>query len=463
MGKEGRVVVTGMDMITPLGLDQRTSWERLKAGESGVTQVKLPLIQLNLAGKMKDYDPEALLRDVVEKHMPHVYLAGLVKASSEKLRSELKGIIEKKDLKKISRSALLALLASIRALKKANLYNEELDPDKRYKDGETRVLREDIDPFRVGVLIGTGVGGANNIVNVRRKMEAGERVTSFDLLSMLPERTSTVVSMKIGTKGPLASIAKACASGSEAIYFGCKLIADGSADIMIVGGAESIASDPAVLEGFNSLGVLASELDRKKASYAASPFDRARRGFVIGEGAAVIILESEEHARERGVEILARITGYSSGSDGGVGGDAGPNVEGEAKTIENAVKMSGGIPSEGIVIVQFHATGTGGEAYEALATKKALDKYDCEIYGSSNKGAFGHTIGAAGSISAVVGVESQKEGVIPPTNNLKDPLDETEGIHLSALAQTVKGDKVIVNAFGFGGGNNVLVFERPGD
>lgn len=427
MSKERRVVVTGLGMISPLGLNVETSWQRLIAGESGIVSIDIPYTQIKVAGLVKDFDPEVAL----------------------------KGFVPKKELKRISRPAQFSTAAIIEAMKNAGLLNEG-----EHVPGENHI-GEEIDANRMGGEIGTGVGGSPYVAELSEKLKAGERIAPSDLLLMLPERVASVPSMKLGMKGPWEMISTACGSGNRAITNGYNQIFLNKADVMVVGGTESVFH-PAVLEAFYISGALANETDLDEAYRASKPFDKKRKGFVISEGATILILEEKNHAKKRGVKILAELVGYGNTSD--AFSDTAPSGEGAERAIEMAIKDMGGLPREGLIYVHAHGTATQKDDVEVMAVRKVMKKYghsEKDFAISSTKGATGHGLAVAGATGAVFGVKAMGEGILPPTINLEHPMDEALGIDL-VPNKSKKGEIVLFmnNSFGFGGLNTVTVF-RP--
>lgn len=410
-----RIVVTGIGMITPLGLNTETTWNNLIAGKSGISSIDLKYTSIKVAGLIKDFNPQETLSPFVSP---------------------------KKDLRRLSRPAQLSLAATIEAFKNAGLLN-----DNKLKSG--------IDPKRIGVRIGTGIGGSVEIGRVKKTLEEGKKISPFDALIIEPERVSSVVSMKLGLKGPLAAVTAACATGNIAITDGYKEIFVGDADIMVVGGVES-AIDPVAFELFKT--ALSSETNPDRAS---RPFDKARKGFVISEGAGILILEDLEHAKKRGARILAEMVGYGNTAD--AGHDTDPTGEGAEEAMKVALlKSSGRLPNAGTIYINAHATGTQvGDRVEVEAIKRAFPNFK-NLTVSSTKGATGHLMGGAGAVEAIICIKALNDGVIPPTVNLENPLDEGTGLNLVPKeAQRKPVEVVINNGFGFGGINSAVVLKRP--
>lgn len=413
------VVVTGLGMISPLGLNVESNWKRLIAGETGIVPINIPFVEnIKVAGLVKNFDP----------------------------KTALDGFVEQKALRRISLSAQYALSAAIEACKEAGLF----DRDK---------LKGGIDPNKAGVEIGTGIGGGFHIAEVSEKVKEGKKCTPSDILLILPERVASVVSMSLGFKGPGGMPSAACATGNYAITLGYNNIKR-NADIMLVGGAESTVNHVS-LNAFDAARALSRESDPQKSS---RPFDKERNGFVMGEGAAVMVLEEREHAIKRGAGILAEMIGYGNTLD--AYSDTAPNGEGAERAMEEAIEGMGGLPKEGVIYVHAHGTGTQFDDVEISAIRNVfMDRHGHkDIAVSSTKGATGHMIGGAGAAGAIFSILALREGILPPTINLDNPMDEARGINLVPnQAQKVKPVVVFNNSFGFGGFNVVTVFGRSED
>lgn len=412
-----RIVVTGIGMVTPLGLDTKSTWNNLVNGKSGIAPIDIEFTKIKVAGQIKNFDQVSALSEFVLQ----------------------------KNLRRISRPSQLSTAAAIEALRNAGLLN-----GNKLKDG--------IDPNRVGVRIGTGIGGANLITGVSERIKAGARVSPFDTLLVEPERVASVVSMSLGLKGPLAMPSAACATGNLAITDGYKDIMFGDADIMLVGGVESTI-EQVILNLFDAVGALSHESDPEKAQKASRPFDKTRNGFVMSEGAGILVLEEFEHAKKRGAKILAELIGYGNTAD--AGDDTAPSGEGAERAIKEAMRKSGGIPPEGLIYINAHATSTpAGDPVEILAIKSVFGGRK-ELAVSSTKGSTGHLMGGAGGVEAAFSVLALSEGILPPTVNLDSPMDEASGINLVPNeAQKRQPNTAINNGFGFGGFNSVTVFRR---
>lgn len=412
--EQRRVVVTGMGTINPLGLNVLDFWRNLVDGRSGISNIEFPFTKVKVAGLVRDFKPEVMLS----------------------------GLVPLKHLKRLSRPVQFAVAAVKEALLQAGLLDELLK------------ISEKIDLTRFGTSIGTGIGGAVDIINAKDKLDKGEDVKPSDLFRSEPERVATAVSMIFGLKGPVEAPAAACASGNVAATNGFNEIHLGNADVMVVGGSESCIHG-VTLSLFESATALSLQTDPRKAS---RPFDKARSGFVMSEGAGIYVLESYEHAKKRGARIYAEFVGY--GNTGDAYHDTVPSEEGQRRALRLAMKKIES-PNHQRIYVNAHGTGTGsGDPVEISAIRKELP--DREIDVSSSKSEIGHTMGAAGAIESIVCIKALNEGILPPTINLNDPIDEAEGINLIPHeAQLAEGVEAAVNnSFGFGGINSVLVFKK---
>jgi len=416
-----RVVVTGLGMVSPLGPNVEISWRRLIAGETGIVPIDMPFVKnVKVAGVVSDFDPAVAL----------------------------KGFVEKKDLRRISRPAQFAAAAAIEACRNSGLIDEE----NKVKDG--------INPNGVSLRIATGVGGGFHISKVSEVAKAGGDSSPFDVLQILSGRVASVPGMKIGFKGSVEAPEAECAGANMAITDGEKeIVSDSEVDFVLVGGAESTIEHVS-LNVFDGAKALSYEADPKKAS---RPFDKNRNGFVMGEGAAILILEEKRHAEKRGAKIYAELVGYGNTSDAYHDTAPSPDGEGAIRAMEKAIKRMGGLPKKGLIFFIAHGTATEkNDPIELSAINKVMEKHKHKDFAvSSPKGATGHPLAAAGGFGAVFGLKAMEEEILPPTINLEDPIDEARGIKI--IANTAeKGKPVLVfsNALGFGGINSVIVFKK---
>ncbi len=407
-----RVVVTGLGAITPVGLTAKESFENACKGVSGIdkiTRFDASNFTVQIAGEVKGFDPL--------KH------------------------IDKKDLKKIDLFSLYAIVAAEEAVKNSGL---ELEKE---------------DPYRVGVSIGSGIGGLDTIEKYKEALiKRGQKgVSPFFIPVAVINMAGGNVSMRLGAKGPNFSDVTACATGTHSIGLAARCIVYGDADVMICGGTESTVT-PLAVSGFANMKALSTRNDEPQK--ASRPFDKDRDGFVIGEGAGVLILEEYEHAKKRGADILAEFVGF------GMSDDAyhytAPDPEGEGATY--AMKMAlndAKLNPEDVSYLNAHGTSTQyNDIIETKAIKKVFGDYAYKLTISSTKSVTGHLLGAAGGVEAVFSILAIKEGIIPPTVNLENQDDECDLFYTpnEAIEKDVK--VAMSNSFGFGGTNAVIVFKK---
>lgn len=406
-----RVVVTGLGAVTPLGIDIETTWAGIKAGKSGVgmlTRLDASLFPAKVAAEVKDFD--------IEKY------------------------IEKKDARKMDRFTHYALAAAIMAVEDANLtITEELG-------------------LRTGVWIGSGIGGMETYENQFRVfLEKGtRRVSPFFVPMMIPDMAAGQVSIHFGAKAINSCTVTACASGTNSIGDAFKVIERGDADVMITGGAESPITHMSVA-GFCSNTALSLNTDPNTAS---KPFDANRDGFVIGEGAGILILEEYEHAVSRGAKIYAEIIGYGSTGDAHHITAPAPEGEGAARAMKQALDDAGVSP-EKVNYINAHGTSTPyNDQFETMAVKTVFGEHAYNLAMSSTKSMTGHLLGAAGGVEAIFSVLALYEGILPPTTNLEtpDPLCDLDYVPNEARNEEI--DYAMSNSLGFGGHNASILFKK---
>lgn len=404
-----RIVVTGMGLVSPLGIGVKENWKRLMNNESGITEMVTPVnSRVNLAGRVQNFDPLNYL--------------------------------SQKEARRSHRSAHFAVAASLEAL-----------DDAGFLDAENENL-VNIDPERIGIRIGSGVGGSNYIAEVEGIIrEKGEsRIPPASIFIILLERVSTVLSIRVGIKGPTASTVAACATGQINITDSILRIRGGDADVMVTGGSES-AIHRVAYGSFVQLGALSSTGSR--------PFDERADGFVMSEGAGILVIESLDHVIKAGREsrIKAEIVGYGDTAD--AYHESAPSGEGAERAIRIAIARAG-IDAEKIDYINAHGTGTRvGDPLELTAIKNAIK--DCSrLSVSSTKAQVGHLLGAAGGFESVVAIMSIVENEIPGTINLKNPIKEAEGLDLPRFSKKMPVNISGSGSFGFGGINSVILFKR---
>ena len=407
-----RVVVTGIGTLCPLGLDTSTTWEGITAGKSGIDRITL-------------FDPEPL---------------------TTKFAGEVKGFeptdyINRKDARRMDRFAQLAVAASRQATEHAGLKIDSSNQEN------------------IGIIIGSGIGGLTTLSEqVRVMLERGPgRVSPFLVPMMISDMAAAQVSIALGVKGPNLCVTSACSSGSDAIGAAYELIRKGDAEAMITGGSEAIIN-PIGIASFNALNALSTRNDAPQQ--ASRPFDIERDGFVIGEGAGILILENLAHAQKRGANILAEILAYGASADAFHITQPIENGEGAARAMQTTLKKAG-LDTTEIDYINAHGTSTPlNDKMETTAIKTVFgdDAYHIPI--SSTKSMIGHLIGAAGAVEAAICIMSIQHGLIPPTINLTHPDPECDLDYVPNVARQAKVTTVMSNSFGFGGHNSVLVFRQ---
>ncbi len=406
-----RVVITGMGAVTPLGLNVENTWENAIAGKSGVgplTRVPAEEFPMKVAAEIRDFDPAEF--------------------------------IDKKEARKMDRFTQFAVASSLMALKDANLE-----------------ITEDIAP-RVGVWIGSGIGGMETYEqNFRQFLEKGHRrVSPFFVPMMIPDMASGQVSITTGAKGINSCSVTACASGTNSIGDAFKVIQRGDADVMITGGSEAPITNMAVA-GFCSAKAVSTSEDPQTAS---RPFDAKRDGFVMGEGAGILILESLESAKKRGATIYAEIVGYGATGDAHHVTAPAPEGEGGARAMKQAIEDAG-LKPEDIDYLNAHGTSTPyNDKFETMAAKAVFGDHAYKLAISSTKSMTGHLLGAAGAVEAILSVKAIKEGIIPPTINYENPDPDCDLDYVPNEARKQHVRAVLSNSLGFGGHNATLVFKE---
>ncbi len=415
MGADGgkpRVVVTGLGAVTPLGNSVPEYWRAICEGRSGV-------------GPITRFDPKRL---------------------DSRIAAEVKGfdplkVIEKKELKKLDLFIQYAIAAGVEAVEDAKIDFSQ------------------VDPTRAGALVGSGIGGILSILEWHRVLlERGpSRVSPFFVPSLIVNMASGQLSIRYKLKGPNSAVVTACATGNHAIGDAFKIIQRGDADLMVAGGSEAII-DELPLGGFGQMKALSTRND--EPTRASRPFDADRDGFVPGEGAGVIVLESLEHARRRGARIYAEIVGYGMTSDAYHMTAPDPEGDGAIRAMSAALR-DGGLRPEDVGYVNAHGTSTPyNDKTETLAIKQVFGDHARRLAVSSTKSMTGHLLGAAGGIEAVATVLALQQGILPPTINYEAPDPECDLDYVPNAARKVEVDAAISNGFGFGGTNATLAFRR---
>ena len=408
-----RVVITGLGQISPVGNDVETAWKNLLAGKSGIgriTKFDASDVSCQIAGEVKDFD--------ISQYLPA------------------------KEARRMDSFIHYGIAGALQAIKDARLDEfTELDKD------------------RVGVNIGSGIGGLPLIEETSRNVVAGgaRKINPFFIPGSLINLISGHITILKGYRGHNYGIVSACASGTHAIGESARLIKYGDVDVMIAGGAESAVCTLGV-GGFAAMKALSTRNDDPAA--ASRPWDKDRDGFVMGEGSGVLVLEELEHAKRRGARIYAELAGFGASSD--AYHITAPNAEGPALALSRAIKDSG-LPVEAIDYVNAHGTSTPlGDANETNATKAVFGEHAKKLVVSSTKSMTGHLLGAAGGVEAVYSVLAIRDQIAPPTINLVNQ-DFDAGCDLDYCANTARKleiNAVASNSFGFGGTNGTLVFKR---
>ena len=408
-----RVVVTGMGMVTALGNDVPTTWAGLLAGRSGI-------------GPIESFDPSRLT----------VRIAGEVRGL------DASGILDRKDLRRTDRCIQVGLVAAREALLQAGL-------PERF-EGE---LAE-----HTGVILGTGLGGVGTLIDgfTTNALRGPDRISPFLIPMGIPNIGAGQIAIQFGMTGPNFTTVSACASGGHALGESSEIIRRGDADVMVAGGVEACIYE-AVIGGFAAMRALSRRNDDPAA--ASRPFDSGRDGFVIGEGAGVVILEALEHAEARGATILAELVGYGATADASHITLPAPGGIGAVRAARRALVKAGLTPDD-IDHVNAHATSTPeGDKSELQAIRTIFGESAERISVTANKSMLGHTLGAAGAIEAIVTILTIREGCVPPTINLTDPDPMATGLDLTpnvAVAHQIR--TALSNSFGFGGQNAALIF-----
>lgn len=406
-----RVVITGLGAVTPIGNEVSTFWKNMISGVSGidyVTAFDTSEYTTRIAGEVKNFNPEDYM--------------------------------DRKEAKRVDRFIQFAIAATKQALAQA-----DLDISK-------------MDATRAGVYIGSGIGGLATLEeNHKILLEKGpRRVSPFMVPMMIANMASGLVSIEIGAKGPNSSVVSACATGTHAIGDAAEIIRRGRADVMIAGGSEATIR-PLAFAGFGNMKALSTRNDEPQK--ASRPFDLNRDGFVMGEGAGILVLESLEHAKKRGATILAEVAGY------GMSGDAyhltapAPEGEGAARAMKEALLDAALDPTE-VDYINAHGTSTDyNDKFETLAIKSVFGDYAYKVAISSTKSMTGHLLGAAGGVEAIACVLAIREGIIPPTINYETPDPDCDLDYVPNEARKANVRVAMSNSLGFGGHNATIILK----
>jgi 3-oxoacyl-[acyl-carrier-protein] synthase II len=407
-----RVVVTGLGMISPLGIGNDATWQGLIEGRSGIdriTKFDASEYSARIAGEVRGFDPLQW--------------------------------IDKKDVKKSDTFIHYALATAAMAVEDSSLDMSKEDQD------------------RVGVIIGSGIGGLPLIEEMHRKlMERGpSRISPFFIPGLIVNLAAGQISIRFGAKGPSSAPATACATGAHAIGDAARIIRYDEADVMFAGGSEAVIT-PLALGGFAAMRALSTRNDEPQR--ASRPWDAERDGFVMGEGAGVLILEEREHALARGAKIYCELTGYGMSSDAFHITSPAEDGGGMVRVMNRALKDAGLQPAD-IHYINAHGTSTPvGDKTETIAIKRVFGDHAYKLAVSSTKSMTGHLLGAAGGLESAIAAMTVKTGIIPPTINYENPDPECDLDYVPNQARRSEVQHVMSNSFGFGGTNATLIFSR---
>ena len=408
-----RVVITGVGAVSPVGNTAEETWSSLIAGKSGIGPITHfdtsdPACKVKLAAEVKDFDPSLYM--------------------------------EKGDIRKSDLYSQYAMAAAVQAMQDSG-------------------LEGNIDSQRLGVYVGSGIGGMDTFVDQCNTLEQKgmKRISPFFIPMMISNMAAGNIAIRFKAKGPSMCVTTACATSAHAIGEAFHTIRYGYADAMIAGGAEATINKLAVA-GFTNCKALTTEEDPNRASI---PFDKERSGFVMGEGGAVLVLEEYEHAKARGAKIYAEIVGYGNTNDAYHMTAPEPNAEGSAKSIELAVKEAG-MPADAVLYINAHGTSTPlNDKTETLAIKKALgEEVAHKAMVSSTKSMTGHMLGATGALEAMACAYALRDGVVPPTINYREPDPECDLDYVPNEARKADIEYAITTNLGFGGHNACLVLKK---
>lgn len=405
-----RVVVTGLGAVTPVGNDVESMWTALKNGESGIdyiTKFDTDDLKVKIAGEVKNFDPTLY--------------------------------IEKKELRKTELFTQYAVAAATQAVKDSGIENN-------------------IEPERLGVYVGAGIGGIGTFVENTLGMDKGgaRKVSPFFIPMMIGNIAAGTIAIRFNAKGVCLPVVTACATGTHSIGEAFHAIKHGYADAIITGGAEA-AVTPLAIAGFSNMKALSSNDDPKTA---CRPFDKNRDGFIMGEGAGIMVLEEYEHAKARGAKIYAEICGYGNSCDAHHITAPDPTAEGPARAVRAAFEEAG-VCDEDTIYINAHGTSTGpNDRSETKAFKLVLGEKANDISVSSTKSMTGHMLGAAGGVEGVIATLALYNGVIPPTINYNEPDEECDLDYTPNKAKERDINVSVSTSLGFGGHNACIVFRK---
>jgi len=407
-----RIVITGMGCISPLGNDVDTLWSNVLVGKSGVGLISLydtSRFKVKIGAEIKNFDAVSLF-----------------------------GV---RDARRMDRFVQFAMAAAMQAVEQSRLVVNETNRD------------------RIGVMLGSGIGGMNTMSEQMAvfSQRGPDRVSPFLVPMMLPDSAAGMVAIHLGVRGPNMAVVSACASGSNAIGEAAEVIRRSAADVVICGGSEAVIV-PIAMAGLGVMNALSTRNDEPER--ASRPFDRQRDGFVMGEGAGILVLESLEHARERGTPILGEISGYGTSNDAYHISAPSENGAGAALCMRNALENAG-LSAKDISYINAHGTSTQlNDKSETQAIKEVFGSQAYRIPVSSTKSMTGHLLGAAGALEAVICVKVLQEAVLPPTINYEFPDPECDLDYIPNHARQAQVAHIMSNSFGFGGHNATIIISR---
>ncbi|HVE73236.1 MAG TPA: beta-ketoacyl-ACP synthase II [Thermoanaerobaculia bacterium] len=407
-----RVVVTGIGMISPLGVGNEATWQGLVEGRSGVgpiTKFDASAYSARIAGEVKGFDPEKW--------------------------------IDKKEVKKSDTFIHYAIVAAQMAVDDARIDTKSLDSD------------------RLGVIIGSGIGGLPLIEQMHQKLiERGpSRISPFFIPGLIVNLATGQISIRFNARGPSSAPATACATGAHAVGDAFRIIQRDEADVMFAGGSEAVVT-PLAVGGFAAMRALSTRND--DPARASRPWDKERDGFVMGEGSGVLILEEREHALARGATIYCELTGYGMTSDAYHITSPSEDGDGMSRVMKRALKDAKLEPTD-IQYINAHGTSTPvGDRIETKAIKTVFGEYAYKVAISSTKSMTGHLLGAAGGLESAIAAMTVKTGIIPPTINYENPDPECDLDYVPNQARQAEVTNVLSNSFGFGGTNATLIFSK---
>ena len=408
---KNRVVITGLGAITPLGNSVEKFWNNIMVGCCGIDYIKAfkaDNFKVKIAAEVKDYNPE--------------------------------DFIEKKEVKRMDRFCQFSLIAAKEAIKDSNL-----DISKE-------------DPYKIGVIVGSGIGGFSTIEKEEENLinKGPNRVSPLIIPMIISNMAPGTIAIKNGIKGVCSTVVTACATGTNAIGDAFRLIKDGYQEVVIAGGTEASIT-PLAMAGFTNLTALSNSTDLNRASI---PFDKERNGFVMGEGAGIVVLEELNHALKRGAHIYGEIVGYGSTCDAYHMTSPDPEGEGAMRAMEDAIKEAG-INKDEISYINAHGTGTEyNDKFETLAIKRLFGDYAYKIPVSSTKSMTGHLLGAAGAVEAIVSIKALQEGYIPPTIGYKVKDEDCDLDYVPNKGRKADLTYALSNSLGFGGHNASLLIKK---